>query len=93
MKKVMVEMFLELGVAQDFRMMFAQIFPRRHQKATRAACPITNHILCRWRCQLNHEANDVPRRAELAVLPGAGNLAEHIYSYRSPLVSRPSIGT
>ena len=59
-------------------MMGAQMFPRGNQKAAGAACGIADDVLRRRRGQLDHQLDDVARRAELAVLAGAGNLAEHI---------------
>ena len=37
-----------------------------------------HHILRRGRGHLHHEPDDVARRAELAVLPGGGQLAQHV---------------
>ena len=63
----------------DFGMPLAQIFARGHQEAARAAGRVADDVLGLRRGHLHHEPDDVTRRAELAVLPGAGNLAEHVF--------------
>jgi hypothetical protein len=78
-KHVVVEMFAADGIAQDFRMLFAQIFARGHQKTASAAGRVANHVLGVGCCQFHHQPDDVARGAELAVLPGAGDLAEHVF--------------
>ena len=39
---------------------------------------IADRVLGRRRDHLDHQRDDVARRAELAVLPGGGDLAEHV---------------
>jgi hypothetical protein len=78
-EEVVVEVFLELGVAEDFRVMVAKVFARRHEEAARAARGIADDIPGRGRGELDHELDDVARGAELTVLPGAGDLPEHVF--------------
>jgi hypothetical protein len=44
----------------------------------RAAGRVADDVGGLRRGQLDHQPDDVARRAELAVLPGAGDLAEHV---------------
>ena len=59
-------------------MVLAQIFAGRDQEAAGAAAGIADHVLGLRRGQLDHQLDDVARRAELAVLAGGGDLAEHV---------------
>ncbi len=78
-EEVVVEVFLEFFVAEDFRVMLAQVFARGDEEAGSAASGIANDVFRLRRDHLDHELNDVARGAELAVLPGAGDLAEHVF--------------
>ncbi len=72
-------------------MMLAKVFARGNEKAGRPARRIADDIFWPRRGQFDHELNDVPRRAELTVLPGRGDLAEHVLveiSLRVALVHR-----
>ena len=60
-------------------MVLAQIFARRDEEARRAAGRIADHVVRLRRGHLDHQLDDVARRAELAVLPGGGDLAEHVF--------------
>ena len=60
-------------------MLFAQEFAGRDKEAAGAAGRIADHIARRRLGQLDHQLDDVARRAELAVLPGGGDLAEHVF--------------
>ena len=51
---------------------------RRRPGSRGAAGGIADHVLGVRRDQLDHQPDDVARRAELAVLPGGGDLAEHV---------------
>jgi hypothetical protein len=73
-----VKMLPSLGVTQDFRVLLAQILPGNHQEAAGAAGRVADDVFGGRRHQLDHQPDDVPRGAELAVLPGAGNLAQHV---------------
>ena len=57
----------------------AQVFACGHQKAAGAAGRVANGVLRHRGGQGDHQINDVARGAELAVLPGGGNLAEHVF--------------
>ena len=59
-------------------MALAQVLAGRDQKARRAAGRVADDIVRLRRRQLHHQLDDVARRAELAVLTGAGDLAEHV---------------
>ena len=78
-EEVVVKVFLELRVAEDFRVMVAEVFARRHEEAARTAGGIADDILRRGRGEFDHELDDVARSAKLAVLPGAGDFAEHVF--------------
>ena len=78
-EEVVVEVFLELRVAEDLRVVVAEVFARRHEEAARAARGIADDILRRGRGELDHELDDVARGAELAVLPGARDFPEHVF--------------
>ena len=43
-EEVVVEVFLELRVAEDFRVMLAEVFARRHEEARRAAGGIADDV-------------------------------------------------
>jgi hypothetical protein len=74
----MVEVLAQPGVVQDLRVALAQVLARRHQEAAGAAGRVADHVGRLRRGQFDHQPDDVARRAELAVLPGAGDLAEHV---------------
>ena len=52
--------------------------PGRDEEARRAAGRVADHVGRLRRRHLDHQPDDVARRAELAVLPGGGDLAEHV---------------
>lgn len=58
---------------------FADIFRRRDEEARGAAGGIADGILRHGAQQLHHHLADVLGGAELAVLPGGGELAEHVF--------------
>lgn len=55
-----------------------EILASGNQKAAGANSGIADDVCRLWLRQLDHQRNDVPRRAELAVLPGGRDLAEHV---------------
>jgi hypothetical protein len=57
----------------------AQVFAGGDQKAAGAAGGVADHVLRRRRGELDHQLDDVARGAELAVLAGGGDLAEHVF--------------
>ncbi len=74
-----VKVLLELRIAQHFRMPLAQILAGGDEVAGRSASGVADDVLRRRRRHLDHETDNVPRRAELAVLPRRGDLAEHVF--------------
>jgi len=64
---------------EEIGMMQAQRLAHSHEKTSRAAGGIADHILGRGLGQLDHQLNDVARGAELSILPGSGNLREHVF--------------
>ena len=77
-EKAVVEVFARLRVAQDLRVAATEVFARGHEEAARAAGGIADDVARGGGGQLDDELDDVARGAELAVLPGAGDLAEHV---------------
>jgi hypothetical protein len=73
-----MEMSAQFRVVQQLRMALAQVLARRDEEARRTAGRVANHVRGLRRGQLHHQSDDVPRRAELPVLPRAGDLAEHV---------------
>ena len=66
-------------VAAQRRVVVAQIFAGRDEKAAGAGRRIADRVPRPRRHHLDHQRDDVARRAELAVLPGAGDLREHVF--------------
>ena len=58
--------------------MVADVLRRPHQEARRAAGGVADGVLRGGPEQLHHHGNDMPGRAELAVLSGGGQLAQHV---------------
>ena len=77
-EQIMMEVAREFCVAKDLRMALAQILARGDKKTGRAAGRIADHVARLRRDHLDHQPDDVARRAELAVLTGAGDLGEHV---------------
>ena len=75
----MVKMLTAPGIAEKFRVSLAKVFPGRHQKAAGAAGRVADDVLGVGRGEFHHQADDVARGAELAILPSAGNLAQHVF--------------
>ncbi len=59
-------------------MALAQILARGDKKTSRAARRIAEHVGRLRRDHLDHQPNDVTRRAELAVLSGGRNFRQHV---------------
>ena len=78
-KHLCVKMHGGCRIAQHVRMTGPQIFAGGHQKAGGAAGRVHDAVARAWRHHLHHQPDDVARRAELAVLPGGGDLAEHVF--------------
>lgn len=60
-------------------MVIAQILAGGDEEAAGAACRIADHVIRRGLCQFDHQPDDMARRAELAVLAGRCDLAEHVF--------------
>jgi hypothetical protein len=72
-------MFIALPVVpEQARVLLPQVLPGGDQEAAGAGGRVADHVLRRRRGQRDHEPDDMPRRAELAVLPGRGDLSEHV---------------
>jgi len=55
-----------------------EVLARHHEEARRSARRIADYVGRLRRGQLDHEPDDVTRRAELTILTGAGDLGEHV---------------
>ena len=71
-------MLAQLRVVQQVRVALAQVLARRDQEARRTAGRVADDVGGLGRGQLHHQPDDVARRAELPVLSGGGDLAEHV---------------
>ena len=78
-EQALVEVLLELWVVEEIRIALAQVLAGGDEKARRAAGRVAEDVVRRGRGHLDHEADDVARGAELAVLAGGGDLAEHVF--------------
>ncbi len=74
----LVEVLAQLGVVQDARVVLAQVLAGRDQEARGAAGRVADDVGGLRRGELHHQPDDMARSAELAVLPGGGDLAEHV---------------
>ena len=59
-------------------MTIAQVLTHRYQETRRAAGRVADDVDGLGRGELHHQPDDVARRAELPVLSGGGDLAEHV---------------
>jgi hypothetical protein len=78
-EKLMVKMLAELRIAQRGAMIPAQILASRDEKAGRAASGIAKHVRRLRSDQFDHQRDDVPRGAELSILPRRGDFSEHVF--------------
>ncbi len=74
----LVEVLAQLAVVQEVGLALAQEFAGGDQKAGGAAGRVADQIGGLRRGHLDHQADDVAGRAELSVLSGAGDLAQHV---------------
>ena len=58
--------------------MLTKVFPSFDQKAAGAAGRVADDVLGRRSDHFDHHADDVPRRSELPVPAGRGDLAQHV---------------
>ena len=73
-------MILFLAIEEDlFLAALFQIFARRNKEAGSAAGRVADHVVGFGVHQLHHHADDVARRAELAVETGLADLAEQVF--------------
>ncbi len=73
-----MKMLPELGVGQHLGMPLAQRFADGHQKPAGSAGRIADDVRGLGLNHLHHQPDDVARRAKLPVLPGGGDLAQHV---------------
>ena len=78
-EKFVVKMVAHRIVTENLGMVDAQILAHRDGEATSAAGKIAHDIPGHGLEDFHHELDDVARGAELAVLPGAGDLTEHVF--------------
>ncbi len=76
---VVMKMLLQCGIKEQRFVVPFQIFRRRDQITAGAAGRIANDILRRRCGQFHHQLDDMARRAELPILPGAGDLGQHVF--------------
>lgn len=79
MKHLLVEVIAARFLLKHLRMIVAEIFVGRDQKAAGAAGGIDDNVFRPRRHHLHHQRDDVARCAKLAVLPGARDLREHVF--------------
>jgi len=78
-KHPMMKVLVQARVAQHFGMALAQVLTCGNEKAGSSTRRVADDVPRRRRSKLDHQPDDVPRRAELSVLPGGGDLAEHVF--------------
>ncbi len=75
----MVEVLVQLRVVEQAGVLLAQVFARGHEKTAGAAGRVADGVGGGGRGHFHHQLDDVAWRTELAVLPCAGDLAEHVF--------------
>ena len=75
----MVKVLAQLRVVQQVGVALTQVFVRHDEKARRTAGRVADDVGGRGRREFHHQPDDVARGAELAVLPGGGDLGEHVF--------------
>lgn len=73
-----MEMRARRRIVEQLGVLLAQVLARGHQEAAGAAGRVADGVLRRRGRQLHHQLDDVARRAELAVLAGRRDLAQHV---------------
>ena len=79
MEHAMVEVQVQLGVVEQRGVRVAQVFARRNEEAAGARGRVANGVGRRGGGHFHHQLDDVARGTELAVLPGAGDFAQHVF--------------
>lgn len=77
-QEVGVEVLAEGLVMEGIFMVGVHVFPRSHEEARRARARVADAVRPGGLHHFDHELDDVAGRAELTVLPGAGDLAEEV---------------
>ena len=77
-EQAVVEVLAQLRVVQQLGVALAQVLARRDQEARGTASRVADDVGGLGRGELHHEPDDVARRAELPVLSGGGDHAEHV---------------
>jgi len=75
---LLVEVALEGGVVEEAGVAVAEVLPGGDEEAGGAAGGVADDIARLGSSELDHEADDVAGGAELAILPGGGDLPEHV---------------
>jgi hypothetical protein len=68
-----------LGLVDGVAVMPAEIFRGGDQEAGGAEGRVADHVFWHGGGHVHHQPDDVARGAELAVLPGGGDLAQHVF--------------
>ena len=66
------------AVDQSVRVVLAHVLARGHEEACGTAGGIADHVLCGRHHHVDHQGDDVPRCAELAVGAGGGELRQQV---------------
>ena len=83
---------LSFGSRSALGMVVAEVLAGGDEEAAGAARRVADHVGRRRRGHLDHQLDDVARRAELAVLPGGGDLARACTRRRRPWCRGPPSG-
>ena len=75
---LLVEVQRLLRVGEDARVLGADVFGGGHEKPAGAAGRVADGVAGLGVGHLHHQLDDVAGRAELAVLPGRGDLGQHV---------------
>ncbi len=78
MEELMVEVEALFGVGEETGVVLAQVLAGGDQEAAGAGGGVADDVARHRRGELHHELDDVARGAELAVLAGGGDLAQHV---------------
>jgi hypothetical protein len=79
MEEIVMKMPAQLLVSQHFGVTLAKGFAHGHQETAGSASRVAHDVIRLGFHHLHHEPDNVARGAKLAVLPSAGNLAQHVF--------------